>query len=128
MTKRSSGVTFVAVCLAGVSAWAQGRGENRVVAWTAASMRSADTSELIPQGKAAPSGVGAKTFLDLKTHKVMMSHREKPGVPEFHTGETDIFVVQTGGGILQVGGEIVDRKDNAAGATGSSIRGGNVTT
>jgi mannose-6-phosphate isomerase-like protein (cupin superfamily) len=62
--------------------------------------------------------------MDVPTHKVMMSHREKPGVPELHTAETDIFVVQAGGGTLQIGGEILDRKDNATGATGSSIRGG----
>jgi hypothetical protein len=34
------------------------------------------------------------------------------------------YIVQSGGGILQVGGEILDRKDSAGGATGSSIRGG----
>ncbi len=112
------------LCASGVSLWAQGREVNRVVYWTAASLRSADSSELTPQARAANNGVGSKTFMNLQTHRVMMAHREKPGVPELHKAETDVFVIQSGEGILQVGGEIVDRKDNAAGATGSSIRGG----
>jgi mannose-6-phosphate isomerase-like protein (cupin superfamily) len=97
---------------------------NRVAYWPAGDLRSAAATELVPQAKGATSGIGAKTFMDVRTHKVMMSHREKPGVPELHNAETDIFVIQSGGGILQVGGEIVDRRNNAAGATGSSIEGG----
>jgi len=104
--------------------WAQGREENRVIYWAAADLRSAEMKELTPQAKAATNGVGSKTFMNLQTHKVMMAHREKPGVPELHKAETDVFVIQSGGGILQVGGQILDRKDNAAGATGSSISGG----
>jgi mannose-6-phosphate isomerase-like protein (cupin superfamily) len=109
---------------AGVTAWAQGREQNRVAYWNAADLHKSEVNELVPQAKKAASGVGAKTYLDLSTHKVLVSHREKPGVPELHKAETDVFVVQSGGGILQVGGDIVDRKDNASGATGSSIRGG----
>jgi mannose-6-phosphate isomerase-like protein (cupin superfamily) len=104
--------------------WAQDREANRVVYWAAADLRGAEMKELTPQAKAAPNGVGSKTFMNLQTHKVMMAHREKPGVPELHKAETDVFVIQSGGGILQVGGQILDRKDNAAGATGSSISGG----
>ena len=115
---------FVLVSVTAVSLWAQAREENRVVRWAAPDLRSTETKDLTPQAKAAANGVGAKTFMDLRTHKVMMAHREKAGSPELHKGETDVFMVQSGGGILQVGGEILDRKDSANGATGSSIRGG----
>src|SRR5437867_4060735 len=112
------------LCVAWMSAWAQNREQNRVVHWAAADLRSVEMKELTPQARSAASGVGSKTFMDLATHKVMMAHREKPGVPELHKAETDVFVIQSGGGILQVGGEIVDRKDSPNGATGTSIRGG----
>jgi mannose-6-phosphate isomerase-like protein (cupin superfamily) len=117
-------VVFVTLSCGAALVWAQSRQENRVVYWTAAELRSAEAKELTPQAKAANNGVGSKTFMDLQTHKVMMAHREKPGTPELHKAETDVFMIQSGGGVLQVGGEIVDRKDNAGGATGSSIRGG----
>ena len=55
--------------------------ENRVVYWTAGDLRSVEAKELTPQAKAASNGVGSKTFMDLRTHKVMMAHREKPGTP-----------------------------------------------
>lgn len=117
-------VALGVLLVAGASVWAQSREQNRVVYWAAGDLRSTETKELTPQAKAASSGVGSKTFMDLETHKVMMAHREKPGVPELHKAETDVFMIQSGGGILQVGGEIVDRKDSPNGATGSSIRGG----
>jgi mannose-6-phosphate isomerase-like protein (cupin superfamily) len=117
-------VVFVVLSAGAAWLWAQGREQNRVVYWPAAELRSAETKDLTPQAKAASNGVGSRTFMNLETHKVMMAHREKPGTPELHKAETDVFMIQSGGGVLQVGGEIVDRKDNAAGATGSSIRGG----
>ena len=119
-----AGASLMVLCVAGASLWAQSREQNRVVYWTAAELRSTEAKDLIPSAKAARSGIGAKTFMDLQTHKVMMSYRERPGTPELHKAETDVFVIQSGGGVLQVGGEIVDRKDNASGATGSSITGG----
>jgi mannose-6-phosphate isomerase-like protein (cupin superfamily) len=124
MKRYFSRSVFTLLCIAGASLWAQGMKENRVVYWSAADLRGTESKELTPQAKAATSGIGSKTFMDLRTHKVMMAHREKPGTPELHKGETDVFVIESGGGILQVGGEIVDRKDSAAGATGASIRGG----
>ena len=80
--------------------------KNHVAYWAANELRRTDTTELTPQAKTASNGVGYKSFLDLQTHKVMISRREKPGTPELHKFETDIFIVQSGGGILQVGGEI----------------------
>jgi mannose-6-phosphate isomerase-like protein (cupin superfamily) len=128
MTKRIVQGALMLVCLAGVAAWAQSRDQNRIAYWKASELRSTETNALVPQAKAAASGVGSKTYLDLPTHKVLLAHREKPGVPELHKGETDVFIVQSGGGILQVGGEIVDRKEIPSGATGSSIRGGETYT
>jgi mannose-6-phosphate isomerase-like protein (cupin superfamily) len=124
VSRHSLRIVIGLLCVAGASLWAQSREQNRVVYWAASDLRSTETKDLTPQAKAAASGVGSKTFMDLDTHKVMMAHREKAGVPELHKAETDVFMVQSGGGILQVGGEIVDRKDSPNGATGTSIRGG----
>ena len=81
MTRHCARAVFVLLCVAGISLWAQGREENRVIYWAAADLQSAEMKELTPQAKAATNGVGAKTFMNLQTHKVMMAHREKPGVP-----------------------------------------------
>jgi hypothetical protein len=115
---------FVLLYVTSVCLLAQRLEDNHVAYWSANELRDVDVKELRPQSKAAASGVGSKTFMNLQTHKVMIAHRDKPGTPELHKTETDVFVVQSGGGVLQVGGEIVDRKDNATGASGSSIRGG----
>jgi mannose-6-phosphate isomerase-like protein (cupin superfamily) len=124
MFRQSLRIAVGLLCVGAASLWAQGREQNRVVYWASTDLRGIETKDLTPQAKAAANGVGSKTFMDLSTHKVMMAHREKPGVPELHKAETDVFMIQSGGGILQVGGEIVDRKDNPSGATGSSISGG----
>jgi mannose-6-phosphate isomerase-like protein (cupin superfamily) len=101
---------------------------DRVVLWPDAELNDLETRELIPKAKASiPRGtsVGFQQFLNTPTHTVLVSHRESTGnTPELHNGETDIMIVRSGGGVLQVGGEIVDRKENPAGATGSAIRGG----
>jgi mannose-6-phosphate isomerase-like protein (cupin superfamily) len=100
---------------------------NRVVEWSDADLKALDAKELVPKAKAnIPKGssVGFQNFLNTAEHTVLISHRESVGnVPELHHGETDIMFVRSGGGILQVGGEIVDRKESANGATGTSIRG-----
>jgi len=100
---------------------------DRVVKWSDADLKALDANELVPKAKASiprGSSVGFQNFLNTSEHTVLISHRESVGnIPELHHAETDIMFVRSGGGVLQVGGEIVDRKENAAGATGTSMRG-----
>ena len=120
MRKRLLLVLFLASGAAHVGS--QAPEPNRVAYWPDAELKSVDTNNL--SAKAKKGTAGAEFFLTTAHHQVLMARRERPGPPELHKAEIDIMIVRTGGGILQVGGEIVDRKDSAAGATGSSIRGG----
>jgi mannose-6-phosphate isomerase-like protein (cupin superfamily) len=130
---RSIAIAALMIVSAGAGALLHSQGgtrttePDRVVRWSDADLKALDLNELIPNAKASiPKGssVGAKYFLNTAEHTVLISHRESVGnKPELHHAETDIMFVRSGGGILQIGGEIVDRKENAAGATGSSMRG-----
>ena len=62
---------------------------------------------------------------DFGSHYVLVVHREGNGPAELHENETDFYVVQSGEGSLQTGGEIVDAKTTEPGEVrGSSIRDG----
>lgn len=105
----------------------QGPEPNRVLYFLDADMKSVEMKRLSPKAKVpSASGVrvGAEFFMNTANHTVLMARRESAGAPELHKNETDVMIVRSGGGVLQVGGEIVGRKDSAAGATGTSIRGG----
>ena len=54
-----------------------------------------------------------------------VSHREGPGVAEYHATVADIFMVQTGEATLVVGGEMENGKDTAPNEKrGTAIKGG----
>ena len=88
--------------------WAQGFESNRIAYWPIGEMRAIETNEMIPKAK-TPGGsgarVGSKMLFNLPTHRIMLAHRASSSPPEVHKAETDVFVVQSGGGVLQVGGE-----------------------
>ena len=110
-----------------VFVWAQGGEQERITVWPGTDLKRVTATELAPMAKTPGQNgamVGAKGLMNVPTHSVILARRENGGVPELHNGATDIFVVQDGGGVLQIGGEIVDRQNSANGATGTSIRGG----
>jgi|SRR5271165_5410976 len=73
-----------------------------------------------PKG-VAPGGKGAK----FDNHGLSVSHRDKSGVAELHENQTDIFVVQSGQAVIEVGGEVVGAKTESPGEIrGASIQGG----
>ncbi len=53
-------------------------------------------------------------------HRFRFIHRDADGVPEIHDAIIDVVFVQSGGGTLLVGGEMIDR----SGSRGSGIKGG----
>src|SRR5579863_8147828 len=75
---------------------------------------------LWPKG-VPPSKQGAK----FENHSFNISHRDKSGEAEVHEKQTDIFVIQSGEAVLEVGGEVVDPKSTGPGEIkGPSIKGG----
>ncbi|MEZ5354484.1 MAG: hypothetical protein R2762_17775 [Bryobacteraceae bacterium] len=85
-----------------------------------ASLFAADPEGFVlwPKG-VPPAGAKAAKF---SNHQLSVSHREKDGIPEVHEGQTDIFVIQSGEGVLLVGGEVVGGKTTTPG----EIRGGTI--
>ena len=117
----------VVLGLTTVFVWAQGGEQERTVVWPDTDLKRVTATELVPKAKTPGDNgvmVGAKWLMNRPTHSVILVHRENSGVPEIHNGVTDIFVVQDGGGVLELGGEIVDRRNSSNGATETSIRGG----
>ena len=56
---------------------------------------------------------------------MMISHRDKNGIAEYHEKQTDIIVIQTGTAMLEIGGQVVDPKTTGPGEIrGPSIKGG----
>ena len=118
--------TLVVTIVAGVTAlvWAQNAAERPTVFWSSSELSATTTSELVPNSREAAIGIAAKSLLSAPTHGILLASRHT-GFPELHEFEVDMFVVQEGGGTLQIGGQLVDRKETRPGhATGSSIRGG----
>jgi mannose-6-phosphate isomerase-like protein (cupin superfamily) len=50
--------------------------------------------------------LGAQKIADYPNDAIYEVHREGDGAPEFHETEADIFFVQSGSGILVVGGTL----------------------
>lgn len=58
-------------------------------------------------------------------HSMLVSHREGNGQVEVHERQADVFVVQSGEGMIVVGGETIGGKPSAPGEVrGESIKGG----
>lgn len=88
-------------------------------------------ASLLPLSAADPDGFllwhkgvppAAAKSAKFSNHQMSVSHREKDGIAEVHETQTDIFVIQSGGGVILVGGEVVGGKTTAPG----EIRGGTI--
>jgi mannose-6-phosphate isomerase-like protein (cupin superfamily) len=92
--------------------------------WAAQDLEKAMLSDVAAKAKSTEIGIAAKPLISTPTYAVLLASRYK-AFPELHEYDTDIFIVQEGSGVLQIGGELVDRKPMGPGqATGSSISGG----
>ena len=91
--------------------------------WTDSEIKKG-IAEIAPLADKAENGTGAKPIIMNPAYKVFLAAKHK-AYPELHDNDIDIFVIREGGGTLQVGGELVDKKATMPGeATGSAIRGG----
>ena len=75
--------------------------------------------ELAKRNAALARKVGAdhssrETLADFGDHRVRFLYRDADGFPEQHDNIVDLVLVQSGEGVLQLGGTVVDKK-----ATGS---------
>ena len=76
-------------------------------------------------GKVNPQKFANQQIGDFGTHSFMAVHRQGDGEAEIHLNQTDIFVVQSGAGVLVIGGEVVNGKTTAPNEIrGTAIRGG----
>lgn len=77
---------------------------------------------LVDQAK--QSGFAFNQLLNVPTHSLLMVHRSGATPPEEHSDVTDIWIIKTGSGTVQIGGEMVDPKNvDASNVLGTSIRG-----
>src|SRR6267378_3100675 len=75
-------------------------------------------------GQAKQSGFAFNQLLNVPTHSLFMVHRSGATPPEEHSDVTDIWIIKSGSGTVQIGGEMVDpRKVDASNLLGTSIRG-----
>ena len=71
--------------------------------------------ELSTRERALSTTVGAdhssrETLADYGDHRFRLLYRDADGLPEQHDGITDVVIVQSGEGVLQLGGTMVGKK------------------
>ena len=90
--------------------------------WTSADLKAFSKS-LAPKIDARK--VATQQFAAFGNYSFMVAHREGSGEAEWHETQADIFFVQTGGGTLVYGGEMVEAKTTQPHEMrGPSIKGG----
>lgn len=83
----------------------------------------------IPAGEVAAAFAKGMPLIENSDFKVHASRREKPGMAEVHTEDTDIIYVLDGSATFVTGGSVVDGKTTAEGELrGASIKDGQTHT
>jgi mannose-6-phosphate isomerase-like protein (cupin superfamily) len=83
------------------------------------------SSTYISRAKVMAAFEKGQTLAETPGYKVMASRREKPGVVEIHTYETDVFYIVEGTASFVTGGTCADAKATGPGQLrGTSITGG----
>ena len=73
--------------------------------------------DLSTRERALSTKVGAdhssrETLADYGDHRFRLLYRDADGLPEQHDGITDVVIVQSGEGVLQLGGTMVATRDD----------------
>jgi mannose-6-phosphate isomerase-like protein (cupin superfamily) len=76
--------------------------------------------------KVGPDHSARETLADYKSHRFRLLYRNADGLPEQHDNIVDVVIVQSGEGVLLLGGEMIGRKagSSAGEYIGTSIQGG----
>jgi hypothetical protein len=69
--------------------------------------------------KVGPDHSARETLADFGDHRVRFLYRDADGFPEQHDNIVDMVYVQSGEGVLQLGGTVIDKK--ATGAPGEFV-------
>ena len=100
----------------------QGFEPNRVQQFPAQKFNSLEKT-LVAEAK--QSGFAFTQLFNVSTHSLLMVHRSGATPPEEHSDVTDIWIIKSGSGTVQIGGEMLDgKKMDATNMLGTSIRGG----
>ena len=76
--------------------------------------------------KVGPDHSARETLADFGDHRVRFLYRDADGFPEQHDNIVDMVFVQSGEGILQLGGTMIDKKGTSTSGefVGSRLEGG----
>jgi mannose-6-phosphate isomerase-like protein (cupin superfamily) len=121
--KRRKGVRYLSVAvIAALGSLGVAQAPEGFDFWSSAQLRSYE-KKLAPKINAQK--VATEILAKYGNHLVMVAHRQGDGEAELHEKQADIFIVESGGGTLIVGGKVVGGKTTAPGEIrGPSIEGG----
>lgn len=98
---------FLTAILAGVAFGAYGSAQSTYGHWTGAELRSRDAAL---SKKVGPDHSSRETLADYGDHRYRLLYRDADGNPEQHDGIIDTVFVQSGEGVLQLGGTMVGKR------------------
>lgn len=75
--------------------------------WTASEIRSRDAAL---STKVGPDHSARETLADYGDHRFRLLYRDADGAPEQHDNIVDVVIVQSGEGVLQLGGTMVGKR------------------
>lgn len=98
---------FLGAALAAVAFGAFGRAESTYGHWSAAELRTRDAALSKTVG---PDHSSRETLADYGDHRYRLLYRDADGNPEQHDTIIDTVFVQSGEGVLQLGGTMLGKK------------------
>jgi mannose-6-phosphate isomerase-like protein (cupin superfamily) len=107
-------IRVVAFCLLVAPVFAADHPEFRL--WKADELKRRDGAL---SKKVGPDHSSRETLADFGDHRVRLLYRDGDGFPEQHDRIVDLVLVQSGEGVLQLGGTVIDKK--ATGGDGEYV-------
>jgi len=124
-TIASIALIVVAICTSRAQVMENAATDQTKKTMIATSSLSSSQATYINHAKVLAALEKGQTLAETPGYKVMASRREKPGVVEIHTYETDVFYIIEGTASFVTGGTCADAKATEPGQLrGTSITGG----
>ena len=108
------GIRLVALVLIVAPVFAADHADFRL--WKAEELRRRDAAL---SKKVGADHSARETLADFGDHRIRFLHRNADGFPEQHDNIVDLVFVQSGEGVLQLGGSVIDKK--ATGTPGEYV-------
>lgn len=89
--------------------------------WKAGELKQRDEALATRVG---PDHSSRETLAEFNSQRFRLLYRDADGAPEVHDDEVDVVIVQSGEGVLLVGGKMVGGRQGGRGGVGSTIEGG----